>query len=160
MKNNTSPDNRSTSITPKGILRNKEINFHKKTDSSLILSKNNKSTPIFDNENNIYPSLRNSKFEDFFETINSDIDLSSLKRPFTINFREIKLKDTLESAIETKDDLTVISMKCILMIGKDKFSNKRKIIWRGIGKNLKLAIINRRIYFDTKYCDLPMYFKF
>jgi hypothetical protein len=97
-----------------------------------------------------------NKYEQFFKIINSEIDLSLLKRPFSIVLRDFKLKDALNSAVETNENYTVISLKCMLMCGKDKFSNKREILWRGYGKNLTSAVINKRIYFETKYCDLAM----
>jgi hypothetical protein len=94
--------------------------------------------------------------DEFLKFCNTEIELSSLKRPFSIKFNEIRLKETLNSALEQVENITVIAMKCIIMCGKDKFSNKRQIIWRGFGKDLKTAMINKRIYFETKYCDLPM----
>ena len=97
-----------------------------------------------------------NKVDEFLKFCHSDIELSSLKRPFSIKFREFRLNHTLNSTIEQQENLTVIAMKCIIMCGKDKFSNKRSIIWRGYGKNLISALINKRIYFETKYCDLPM----
>jgi hypothetical protein len=98
----------------------------------------------------------NGKVDEFLKFCNTDIELSSLKRPFSIKFKEIRLKETLNSALEQMENITAIAMKCIIMCGKDKFSNKRQIIWRGFGKNLITALINKRIYFETKYCDLPM----
>ena len=88
--------------------------------------------------------------------LSSDIEVSNLKRPFSIKFNEIKLNKSLNSSLESTENITIISLKCIIMCGGDKFSNKRKIIWRGFGKDLLNAVINKRIYFETKYCDLPM----
>lgn len=144
-----------TSLTPKGILRNKII-FNGQNNKSINNFPLTKSVNSFNSNDFAETNLSKNKYEDFFKFINDDIDLFSLKRPFSIKFREIKLKEPLESGVDTKDKMSVISIKCILMCGKDKFSNKRKIIWRGYGKNLTSAIINKRIYFETKYCDLPM----
>ena len=160
--NNNKVENKKTTSTTINL----EIKHKDKQDNHKINSNLEKLIDNVTVKKNATVSLKNieigkiqpviNKTEEMLNFMSSDINLSNLKRPFSIKFNEIKLKESLTSNIETNDNLTVISLKCIIMCGGDKFSNKRKVIWRGFGKDLKHAIINKRIYFETKYCDLPM----
>jgi hypothetical protein len=93
----------------------------------------------------------------FIEELNEDIYINNLTRPFSINLKQLDLNKNYNSAFdEKKEQFLILLVKVQIFCGAEPFSQPRMLKWRGTSSDQN-PLFNKRIYFDLKYKNLPLF---
>lgn len=91
------------------------------------------------------------------DSLHEPIYINNLIRPFSINLHHLELLNNYNSAFdEKKETFLVLIVKIQIFCGADPFSKPKIIKWKGISADQN-SLLNKRIYFDLHYRNLPLF---
>jgi hypothetical protein len=135
-----------------------EIGFQRQRSKVVHPSISYKKTIAKKKVKNMESQIFDLPVHSYIREINKPIKISDIPRPFSFTLRNLQLNKCINSAFDEKKDPSslILLIKSQIFIGGEAFSPPRQIKWKGIDWKQN-PNFNKRLYFDLKYDQLPMF---